>query len=120
MCKDRERKKTVVSAEPVAKKKAVAKKIVVNVVETKTAKAPAAKKVGAATVKAKAPTKKAAAPKAAALAVPSKQVIKPTPEERYRMIETAAYFIAEQHGFQGRSDAHWGAAESQIAAKLGE
>ncbi|MGB9093225.1 MAG: DUF2934 domain-containing protein [Gallionella sp.] len=44
----------------------------------------------------------------------------PTPEERYRMVETAAYFIAEQHGFQGRSDEHWAAAERAIAAKLGK
>ncbi len=44
----------------------------------------------------------------------------PTPEERYRMVETAAYFIAEQHGFQGGSDEHWAAAEREIAAKLGK
>ena len=44
----------------------------------------------------------------------------PTPEERYRMVETAAYFIAEQHGFQGRSDEHWAAAERAIAVKLGK
>jgi hypothetical protein len=36
------------------------------------------------------------------------------------MVETAAYFIAEQHGFQGRSDEHWTAAERVIAAKLGQ
>ncbi|MDH4216203.1 MAG: DUF2934 domain-containing protein [Gallionella sp.] len=35
------------------------------------------------------------------------------------MVETAAYFIAEQHGFQGRSDEHWAAAEREIAARLG-
>ena len=44
---------------------------------------------------------------------------KPTLEERYRMVETAAYFIAEQHGFHGRSDEHWAAAERAIAGKLG-
>jgi len=43
-----------------------------------------------------------------------------TPEERYRMVETAAYFIAERHGFQGRSDEHWAAAEREIAARLGQ
>ena len=48
-----------------------------------------------------------------------KAMAKPTPEERYRMVELAAYFIAEQHGFQGRSDEHWAAAERAIAAKLG-
>lgn len=46
--------------------------------------------------------------------------VQPTPEERYRMVEMAAYFIAEKHGFQGRSDAHWAAAEREIAQKLGE
>jgi Protein of unknown function (DUF2934) len=45
---------------------------------------------------------------------------KPTPEERYRMVQTAAYFIAEQHDFQGRSDEHWAAAERAIALKLGQ
>jgi len=43
----------------------------------------------------------------------------PTSEERYRMIETAAYFIAEQHGFHGHADEHWAAAEREIAARLG-
>ncbi len=43
---------------------------------------------------------------------------KPTPEERYRMVETTAYFIAERHGFNGRSDDHWAAAEREIASKL--
>jgi hypothetical protein len=50
----------------------------------------------------------------------NKAAVQPTPEERYRMVETAAYFIAEQHGFQGRSDEHWAAAERAIAAKLSQ
>lgn len=41
-------------------------------------------------------------------------------EHRYRMIETAAYFIAERNGFQGDSAEHWSAAESEIAQLLGE
>jgi hypothetical protein len=53
-------------------------------------------------------------------ATTQKRVANPTPEERYRMVETAAYFIAEQHGFKGRSDEHWAAAEREIAAKLGQ
>ena len=48
-----------------------------------------------------------------------KAITNPTPEERYRMVETAAYFIAEQHGFQGRSDEHWADAEREISARLG-
>lgn len=45
---------------------------------------------------------------------------KPTPEERYRMVEMTAYFIAERNGFQGDSTEHWAAAEREIAAKLGQ
>jgi DNA polymerase III gamma/tau subunit len=111
----------------VAKKTAVKK-----TAPTKTVTA-AAKKTKAAAVK-KAPTP-AAVKKTPAKKAPAAQAsiprIKPaprekanassipSPEERYRMVETAAYFIAEQHGFQGRSDEHWAAAEREIAAKLG-
>lgn len=49
----------------------------------------------------------------------ARTIANPTPEERYRMVETAAYFIAEQNGFQGRSEEHWLAAEREIAARLG-
>ncbi|HSN38843.1 MAG TPA: DUF2934 domain-containing protein, partial [Burkholderiales bacterium] len=78
-------------------------------------KPPAVKKTAAPAAKTTAPAKQAAPPAAA-----NKTTAKPTPEERYRMVETAAYFIAEQHGFQGRSDEHWAAAERAIAAKLGQ
>jgi hypothetical protein len=47
-----------------------------------------------------------------------KTMTKPTPEEHYRMVETAAYFIAEQHGFNGRADEHWAEAEREITARL--
>lgn len=49
----------------------------------------------------------------------NKSAARPTPEDRYRMIETAAYFIAERHGFQGHADEHWAAAEREVAARLG-
>lgn len=52
--------------------------------------------------------------------VTAKNAAKPTPEERYRMVETEAYFIAERHGFQGRTEEHWAAAEREIAARLGQ
>ena len=42
-----------------------------------------------------------------------------TPEERYQMIATAAYFLAEQRGFTGgyeRED--WISGEAQIDAKF--
>ncbi|MDP2144128.1 MAG: DUF2934 domain-containing protein [Gallionella sp.] len=41
-------------------------------------------------------------------------------EHRYRMIETAAYFIAERNGFQGDAAEHWSAAESEIVRLLGD
>ncbi|OGS75085.1 MAG: hypothetical protein A2063_06680 [Gallionellales bacterium GWA2_60_142] len=41
-------------------------------------------------------------------------------EHRYRMIETAAYFIAERSGFQGDTTEHWRVAELEIAQLLGE
>jgi hypothetical protein len=68
-------------------------------------------------------TKKTSATKAASPQVESgliQMAVTPTLEERYRMVETAAYFIAEQHGFHGRSDEHWAAAERAIAGKLGQ
>ena len=43
-----------------------------------------------------------------------------TPEERYRIVETAAYYIAERHGFKGGSDEHWAAAELEVAVILGQ
>lgn len=85
------------------------------VIDMTEAKTKAATKVAAA----KAGSAVAGKPKTAATAA-KKTVANPTPEERYRMVQTAAYFIAEQHGFQGRSDEHWAAAERQVAAMLGQ
>jgi hypothetical protein len=109
------------AGKPVAKKqtakKPVAGKTGVATAEAEKAKAPVEKKTAAPVAKKKSAMTKAANSKA----VPAKAnrpADKPTPEERYRMVETAAYFIAERHGFQGRSDEHWAAAEREIAAKL--
>jgi len=42
-----------------------------------------------------------------------------SPEQRQEMIATAAYFIAQRHGFTpGESDADWQAAEKEIDALL--
>ena len=72
--------------------------------------------------------KKAAAPKAAAAKKPAAKVAAPkavvskkpevSPEERYRMIQDAAYYIAERHGFNGDSAYFWSLAESEIDARL--
>jgi hypothetical protein len=96
----------------------VKKKASATIADSKKTKAAAVKKVKPAT------KAKNSAKKAATIAKPpstaNKKASKPTPEERYRMVQTAAYFIAEQHGFQGRSDEHWAAAERAIAIKLGQ
>ncbi|AGA31991.1 hypothetical protein TVNIR_0280 [Thioalkalivibrio nitratireducens DSM 14787] len=42
-----------------------------------------------------------------------------SPEQRYRMIQDAAYFIAERNGFTGDHHAHWLEAEQAIDAQLG-
>lgn len=39
---------------------------------------------------------------------------KATPEERFRMIEQAAYFRAERVGFSGDPAEHWAAAEKDV------
>lgn len=63
----------------------------------------------------------ASKPAATAKSAPQKSVKKSTviPEERYRMIATAAYFRAKQRGFaSGYEMEDWIAGEAQIDAKL--
>jgi|LSQX01.3.fsa_nt_gb hypothetical protein len=64
--------------------------------------------------------KKAAAPKkvAAKKTVAKKAAV--SPEERYCMVQDAAYYIAERHGFNGDSAYFWALAESEIKLQLGE
>jgi len=38
--------------------------------------------------------------------------------ERYKMIEVAAYYIAEKNGFEGHAADYWIAAEKEIDKKL--
>ena len=86
-------------------------------------KKPAAKKPAAA--KPAAPKKAAVPKKAPAAAQPAakprgSRAKKPavSPEQRYRMIQDAAYYIAEKHGFTGDNHAFWLQAEQEIDAKL--
>ncbi|HET7833366.1 MAG TPA: DUF2934 domain-containing protein [Gallionella sp.] len=72
--------------------------------------APAAEKRA---VEKKVPAKKAAASKSPL------RVEAITPAERHQMVQMAAYFIAERHGFGGNPALHWENAEREIAAKLG-
>jgi hypothetical protein len=85
---------------------------------TATEKKPAASK-------AKAVAKPKAIKKVAAKKVPVKKTstaktttVKISAAERYRMVETAAYFIAERNGFTGNSADYWIAAEAQIKKML--
>ena len=72
----------------------------------------------------KTPAKKAApkaavaAKKPAAKAAVAAKKTAITPEQRYKMIEEAAYYIAERHGFNGDSAYFWSLAEAEINAKL--
>jgi len=61
---------------------------------SKTARKPAAKKAEK-------------APKAPAVTL--------SPEERWEMIRTAAYFLAERDGFSGDPEGYWLAAERQLS-----
>lgn len=101
-----------------------AKKTATAATKAKQAKTPAVKVVTAATVTKKAPAQSGVATKKAVsklrAAPAGKAQAQPTPEERYRMIELAAYFIAERSGFQGCASTHWVDAEREIAAKLGQ
>jgi len=114
-------------AKPATKKVEAAKAVTTGkkgAVKKPAAKKPATKETGAAVKKAATPVaeKKATATKAkiatAKPAITKRAEVKPTPEERYRMVEITAYFIAERSGFQGDSTEHWSAAEREIAAKL--
>ena len=109
--------KTAKSPVKATTKKVSATKSPAAAAQTKKSKTSAVKNATATAAKIKAPVKKAASAKTIPM---NKPATKPSPEERYRMVETAAYFIAEQHGFQGRNDEHWAAAEREIAAKLGQ
>ncbi|KFB69774.1 DUF2934 domain-containing protein [Candidatus Accumulibacter vicinus] len=53
-------------------------------------------------------------------ATPAAMPARPSPEDRYRMVQSAAYFIAEKDGFRGRDTDYWAQAEGEIAAQLGE
>ena len=84
------------------KKPAAVKKPAAN--KTTASKPKAVKKVAAK----KPAAKKASAPKSSAM----------SGFERYKMIEVAAYYMAEKKGFAGNSADYWAAAEKEINKKL--
>lgn len=99
-----------------AAKPAVAK---ASVAKAAPAKKPAAKKV-AAPKKAAAPKKEVAPKKAAAAKKPADKPRKISPQERYRMVEVAAYFIAERNSFADSPVGYWIEAEVQISKMSGK
>lgn len=109
-------KEGVAAKKPVVKKQA-AKSAVAVLAKPKKTKSPAEQKVAIPATKKKSTALKDADAKDKPIAT-QKRMTKPTPEILYGLVETAAYLIAEQHGFKGHSHDHWAAAEREIAAKL--
>lgn len=101
------KKAPVAPAKPVAAAKPAAKPV------KAATPAPAVKKAVAKPVKPVVPAADAA-PKTSA---PSTTTV--SAEERYQMIQQAAYFLAERQGFVGDSSGHWIEAERQINEQLG-
>jgi hypothetical protein len=95
----------------VATKNKPAAKKVVSKVKTTTKKVVAKKTTAKKTVVKKTTVKKNATKKSTAS-------VQPSAAERYRMVQTAAYFIAERRGFVGCSSHHWAEAEREVSAML--
>ncbi|MEW5905045.1 MAG: DUF2934 domain-containing protein [Pseudomonadota bacterium] len=103
-----------------AKSTGTTKKAASTTQKTTTAK-PAAKKTTTATTKKVAAAKPAAKPAAAkkpAVRKTAAAKLSPTPEERYRMVQEAAYYIAEKHGFGGADMDYWIMAEAEIQTMI--
>ena len=80
-------------------------------------KAPAKKSAAKKVVGKKAAPKKAA-PKKAPAKKAAPKVRQISAEERYQMIETAAYFRAERDNFQSDASQYWTQAEQEISRML--
>ena len=83
-------------------------------------KKPAAKKPSAPKKIASKPTTKKPAAKKATAKKPYSKARNIGGEERYRMVEVAAYYIAERNGFKGSSTDYRIAAEAEIAKVIGK
>jgi hypothetical protein len=62
--------------------------------------------------------KKTAAAKTTTTKTSTTKARKISAEERYKMIEVAAYYIAEHNHFQGNAIDFWIAAEHEVAQKI--
>lgn len=101
---------TTATSKPATKKVATESKVSTKIAAT-------------ATTKKSAPTKKTPATElaksASAKKSPAKKAPPVSPEHRYHMIATAAYFLAERRGFAGGYQMQdWIAAEAEIDAQL--
>lgn len=94
-----------------AKKAAPAEK------KTTTAKTTEKKAAAPKKVATKASTTKATASKKAPAKTSAKKA-KIGPEQRYKMVEVAAYYLAERNGFAGNPSDYWIEAEAQIEVML--
>jgi hypothetical protein len=81
-------------------------------------KKPAAPAKAATPAKAKAVPKSAAVKKAPTANKSAKAPWNPGNEERYNMIQVAAYYMAERDNFSGNPLEYWTAAEAQISGML--
>ena len=104
-----------------AVKQSAPKKTARTAVEAEPKKAkPAAAKAVVAAAASKPATKRAPRKTAGDADKAIDQPVACSSEQRYRMVETAAYFIAERNGFHGDAAEHWQVAELEIAQLLGE
>jgi hypothetical protein len=110
-----ERKRIMAEAKPktAAQKAAPKKTAAVKAAPAKKASAPAK-----AAAPAKATAKPAAAKKAPASRKTTQAAWNPGNEERYNMIQVAAYYLAERDNFAGNPLGYWTAAEMQISSML--
>lgn len=68
----------------------------------------------------KTPVKKATAAKTTSSKTTTAKTRKISAEERYKMIEVAAYYIAEHNHFQGNAIDFWIAAEEEVNKKIAQ
>ena len=79
---------------------------------------PAKKSATKAVAKKSSTAKKSPVKKPAAKKVATNKKRKISAEERYKMIEVAAYYIAEHNKFQGNAIDFWVAAEAEVSKKI--
>lgn len=118
---DKSPAKATAGKAPAAAKKATPAAKAVKPGAARTAAQTVAKTSPAKTSPAKATPAKSAKPpaaKASTTAKPRSRSKAPTPEQRYKMTQEAAYYLAEKGGFAGDAAEYWIRAEAQIDTLL--